>query len=63
MKTAVRTANRICSRYWRNAVRLPIDSSPSSTRIAPNHMTATVERLRIAVIIGIVIANSRLTRS
>ena len=30
--------------------------------MAPNHMTATVDRLRIAVIIGIVMANSRLTR-
>ena len=32
MKTAVRTANRICSRYWRKAVRLPIGRSPLSTR-------------------------------
>ena len=32
MKTAVSTANRIWSRYCRNAVRPPIDSSPSSTR-------------------------------
>ena len=50
-------------RYWRNAVRLPIGIAPLSTRIAPNHMTATVDRLRIAVITGIVIAKSRLTRS
>ena len=63
MITAIRTANRICMRYWRNAVRLPIDIGPValSTRIAPNHMTATSDRLRIAVITGIVRANSRLT--
>ena len=41
---------------------MPIGISPLSTRIAPNHMTATVDRLRIAVITGIVIANRRLTR-
>ena len=50
-------------RYWRNAVRSPICSSPRSTRIAPNQITATVERLKIAVIVGIVIANSRFTWS
>ena len=64
MKTAVRTANRIWARYCRNAVRLPIDSVAARRRaIAPNQMTATVERLKIAVIVGIVIANRRLTRS
>ena len=63
MKTAVRTANRICMRYCRNAVRLPIDRSPLSTRAAPNHITATVERLRISVIVGIVMAKRRVTRS
>jgi len=61
MKTAIRTANRIWSRYCRNAVRLPMGISRLSTRIAPNHMTATVERLRITVITGIVTAKSRLT--
>ena len=61
MKTAVSTANMICSRYCRNAVRAPICIAPSATRCAPNHMTATVERLRIAVMIGIVTANSRPT--
>ena len=39
---------------------MPIGSAPSSTRIAPNHMTATVERLKIAKITGLVSANSRL---
>src|SRR5436309_1655725 len=63
METAVRTANRIWSRYWRKAVRLPIGIAPASTRIAPNHRTATVDRLRIPVIVGIVIANRRVTRS
>ena len=63
MKTAVRTANRIWARYCRNAVRLPIDSAPSLTRMAPNQMTATVDRLKIAVIVGIVMANRRVTRS
>ena len=62
MNTAISTENRICIRYCRNAVRLPIGIWPLSTRSAPNHMTATVERLRIAVMTGIVTANSRLTR-
>ena len=62
MNTAMITANRICMRYCRKAVRLPIGIAPLSTRIAPNHMTATVERLRIRVITGMVTANSRLTR-
>ena len=35
---------------------------PLSTRRLPNHITATVERLRIAIIVGIVTAKSRLTR-
>ena len=59
MKTAVRAAKRIWSRYWRKAVRLPIGSSPVSTRIAPNQRTATVERLKIAKISGLVIAKIR----
>jgi hypothetical protein len=63
MKTAVRTANRIWRRYWRNAVRLPIGRSPDSTRMPPNHRTATVEKFRISVITGIVTANSRVTES
>ena len=64
MNTAVRTANRIWVRYCRNAVRSPTESGfvGVSTRIAPNHTTATVERFRISVIIGIVIAKRRLTR-
>ena len=32
MMTAVMIANRIWMMYWRNAVRLPIDISPLSTR-------------------------------
>ncbi len=48
MNTAIMTENRICMRYWRKAVRLPIGISPLSTRMAPNHMTATVDRLMIA---------------
>ncbi len=35
---------------------------PESTRMEPNHITATVERLKMAIIVGMVTANSRLTR-
>ena len=61
-KTAISTENRICMRYCRKAVRFPIDIAPLSTRMAPNHIVATVERLRIRVITGMVTANRRLTR-
>ena len=61
MNTAVSTANRIWMRYCRKAVRAPTCMAPSLTRAAPNQMTATVERLRIAVMTGTVTANRRLT--
>ena len=48
MRMAIMTANRICIRYGRKAVRLPIGMPPLSTRQAPNHMTATVDRLKIS---------------
>ena len=35
----------------------------SATWMLPNHMMATVERLRMAVSVGIISANSRLTLS
>ena len=49
--------------YWRNAVRLPIGISPLSTRSAPNHRTATVDRFMITMSVGIMSAKSRLTES
>ena len=51
MNTAVRTANRICEQVLQERGQVAdLTARPSSTRMAPNHMTATVERLRIAVI-------------
>ena len=61
MITAPRTENRMSARYWMKAVRLPMGIAPLSTRMAPNHMTATVERLTMAVSVGMVSANRRLT--
>ena len=62
MITAIMIANRIWVMYWMNAVRLPIGISPLSTRNAPSHRTATVDRFMISISTGMVIANRRLTR-
>ncbi len=62
MITAIITENRISITYCRNAIRLPICIAPLSTWMAPNQMIATDERLKIAMIVGIISANSRLTR-
>ena len=56
-------AKRIWMMYCRKAVRLPIDISPLSTRMAPNHRTATVVRFMIAMRAGIMSAKSRFTES
>ena len=61
MKVAIMIANRIWMMYWRNAVRLPIGIWPLSTRMLPNHSTATVDRFMIAMRAGIIRAKSRLT--
>ena len=61
MNTAIITANRICMTYCRNAMRLPIGIAPLSTRIAPNHRIATLDRLKTAVSSGIITANIRFT--
>ena len=63
MITAIITENRICMTYWRNAIRLPICMLPPSTWIAPNHRIATLDRLKMAMTVGIISANRRLTRS
>ena len=43
-----------------NAVSSPTCIAPLSTRIAPNHTTATVERRKITESTGIVTANRRI---
>ncbi len=63
MKVAIMIANRIWMMYWRNAVRFPIGICPLSTRMPPNHRTATVDRFMIAMRAGIISAKSRLTES
>lgn len=62
ISTAVSTENITWSMYWRKAVSAPTCIEPSFTRIAPNHMMATVVRFMTSVSTGMVTANSRLTR-
>ena len=52
MNAPIMTAARICSRYCRKAVSEPTCTSPWSTRIPPNHITAPVATFRISMITG-----------
>ena len=62
MITAIITEKRMSITYWRNAIRFPICSPPESTWMAPNHRIAIDDRLKIAITVGIISANSRFTR-
>ena len=59
MKVAIITAIRICIRYWRNAVRVPICREPSCTRKLPNQITATLETFSTSITIGNISAKRR----
>ena len=55
----IMTPIRICIRYCRNAVSVPICSEPSWTRNEPNQITATLDTLSTSITIGNISANSR----
>ena len=61
MIVAMSTENRIWKTYGRKAVRSPMGMEPLATCLAPNHMMATVEKFRISVTTGNIIAKSRPT--
>ena len=49
MMVAMSTENRICRRTVRKAVRSPMGMRALAIWLLPNHMMATVERLRMSV--------------
>ena len=59
--TAIITFPRICIKYARNAVRLPICIEPASTNFPPNQITATLDEFIIIIRIGNIIENVRAT--